>query len=162
MPFQNVHSPLQAPDAYIEKYSFIKNEGRRKYAAMVDIMDEAVGNLTRAFKTAGLWDDTLTVFSTDNGGIHTGGGYNWPLRGEKHTLWEGGMRGIGFVHGEMLQTKGKTSTGLMHVTDWYPTLLHAAGLSPEEGLDGIDMWETVVGGAPSPRKEILHNIDGRK
>ena len=159
MPFQNVHSPVQAPDAYIQKYGFIKDMTRRKYAAMVDIMDEAIGNLTRAFKIADLWSNTLTVFTTDNGGIHTGGGYNWPLRGEKRYLWEGGVRGLGFVHSELLQTRGVTCKGLMHVTDWYPTLLHMAGLNPEEGLDGVNMWDTIVHGAPSPRKEILHNID---
>ena len=162
MAFQNVHAPVQAPDAYIQKYSFIQDETRRTHAAMVDIMDEAVGNLTRAFKTAGLWDDTLTVFSTDNGGTHLGGGYNWPLRGEKTHLWEGGVRGAGFVHGEMLQTKGTTTRGLMHVSDWYPTLLHAAGLTPEGGLDGVNLWETIVNGAPSPRKEILLNIDVKR
>lgn len=53
MAFQNVHSPAQAPQQYVDKYKFIKDETRRKYAAMVDILDEAVGNLTMAFKAAG-------------------------------------------------------------------------------------------------------------
>ena len=53
MAFQNVHSPVQAPQQYVDKYKFIKNELRRRYAGMVDILDEAVGNLTNTFKTAG-------------------------------------------------------------------------------------------------------------
>jgi len=53
MAFQNVHVPLQAPQQYIDKYSFIEDENRRTYAGMVDIMDEAIGNITVAMKDAG-------------------------------------------------------------------------------------------------------------
>ena len=54
MAFQNVHAPIQAPEKYIEKYEFIKDKTRRVHAAMADILDEAVGNITDAFKKAGL------------------------------------------------------------------------------------------------------------
>ena len=54
MAFQNVHAPIQAPEEYIKKYEFIKDKTRRVHAAMADILDEAVGNITDAFKTAGL------------------------------------------------------------------------------------------------------------
>ena len=54
MAFQNVHAPIEAPENYIEKYKFIKDKTRRVHAAMVDILDEAVGNITDAFKKAGL------------------------------------------------------------------------------------------------------------
>lgn len=53
MAFQNVHSPVQAPQQYVDKYSFIKDDLRRRYAGMVAIMDEAVGNITKVFTTAG-------------------------------------------------------------------------------------------------------------
>lgn len=53
MAFQNVHAPLQAPKGYSDKYSFIKDENRRMFAGMVDIMDEAIGNITHAMKDAG-------------------------------------------------------------------------------------------------------------
>ena len=67
------------------------------------------------------------IVSTDNGGIPSSGGYNWPLRGYKGNLWEGGVRGVGFVHGKMLQRTGVKCKELLHVTDWYPTLLYLAG-----------------------------------
>ena len=53
MAFQNVHSPVQAPKEYVDKYAFVDDTLRRTYAGMVDIMDEAVGNITEAFKEAG-------------------------------------------------------------------------------------------------------------
>ena len=53
MAFQNVHGPVQAPKEHVDKYAFIKDPLRRTYAGMVDIMDEAVGNITEAFKKAG-------------------------------------------------------------------------------------------------------------
>ena len=54
MAFQNVHAPIQAPEGYINKYEYITNKMRRVHAAMADIMDEAVGNITDAYKKAGL------------------------------------------------------------------------------------------------------------
>lgn len=53
MAFQNVHAPIQAPEKYTKKYDFITNKMRRVHAAMADILDEAVGNITDAFRKAG-------------------------------------------------------------------------------------------------------------
>ena len=69
----------------------------------------------------------MTIVTTDNGGDPNKGGYNWPLRGQKHSLWEGGVRAVGLVHGRMLQKTGVKCKELLHVTDWYPTLVNLAG-----------------------------------
>ena len=53
LPFQNVHGPTQAPEEYVDKYQFIEDKTRREYAAMVDIVDEAIGNVTQAMQQAG-------------------------------------------------------------------------------------------------------------
>ena len=74
-----------------------------------------------------LWNETLTIITTDNGGNLDKGGYNWPLRGQKTDLWEGGVRGVGLVHGTIFQKTGVKCKELLHVTDWYPTLVNLAG-----------------------------------
>lgn len=67
------------------------------------------------------------IFSSDNGGDPFYRGFNYPLRGYKKTLWEGGVKACGFVHGQMLKRKGVISRDLIHVTDWYPTLVNLTG-----------------------------------
>ncbi|KAG9281164.1 arylsulfatase I [Astyanax mexicanus] len=159
--FQAVHTPLQCPKEYIYPYRGMGNVMRRKYAGMVSAVDEAVRNVTYALRKYGYYRNSVIIFSTDNGGQPLFGGSNWPLRGRKGTYWEGGVRGVGFVHSPLLRQRRKVSKALVHITDWYPTLMSLAGgnMSWTEGLDGYNMWETLSEGKESPRLEILHNID---
>ena len=70
------------------------------------------------------------------------------------------MRGVGFVHSNRLENRGSVSRALIHVTDWYPTIVHLAGGNVTDlNLDGYNQWDTISHGAPSPRTEILHNIN---
>jgi arylsulfatase B/arylsulfatase I/J len=86
----------------------------------VRAVDESVKNITDTYRRLGILDDTLIVLSADNGGIPADGGNNYPLRGNKATVFEGGVRGLGFVSGAGLaqEVRGTVSHGLMHVTDW--------------------------------------------
>ena len=158
--FQAPHAPLQVPKRFLKQYKKIKDHNRRVFAAMVSCMDEAVGNVTRALRKRGLWEDTVLIFSSDNGGQVTAGGNNWPLRGWKASLWEGGIRGVGFANSDLIRKPGRIYKGLRHVSDWFPTLAHLAEVSVEETpLDGVSQWASISENKAPPRKEILHNID---
>ncbi|GFY59697.1 arylsulfatase B [Trichonephila inaurata madagascariensis] len=74
--------------------------------SMVTAMDEAVGSLVTDMKRYGFWDNFLIAFISDNGGEVLSGGSNYPLRGAKMTLWEGGTRVPTFLYGDVLQKKG--------------------------------------------------------
>src|SRR5690606_177523 len=88
-------------EKYRNHFHYIKNERRQVFAGMVASLDESVGRVVKALNDSGQLDDTLIVFSTDNGGTspgvhrphHEPMASNWPLKGAKHTLWEGGVRG---------------------------------------------------------------------
>lgn len=158
--FQAPHGPLQVPQSWLPHYGHIRDTKRRKFAGMVTALDSSVGELVESLKERGLWDNTVLVFTTDNGGQIVNGGNNWPLRGGKGSLWEGGIRGVAFVNSPLLTLPGRASKRLMHVTDWFPTLIGLSGgnLNGSKPLDGFDQWESISGNKKSPRKEILHNI----
>lgn len=158
---QAMHTPLQVPKEYLENLAYLYGP-RKIYAGMVIAMDQAIGKIVSAFQDKGLWNNTLLIFSTDNGGlVKQGGGSNWPLRGFKGSLWEGGIRGVAFVHGDILGRRQVVSNDLMHVSDWYPTLVNLAGgsLNDTLPLDGVDQWKMLSEGSASARDTILHNID---
>lgn len=89
----------------------------------------------------------LFFFSSDNGGNIDQGASNWPLRGSKTTLWEGGVRAVGFVTSPLLseRMKGTVSRELIDISDWYPTLIEgvAGWTLSDTKLDGYNIWETL-------------------
>ncbi|CAG5130887.1 unnamed protein product [Candidula unifasciata] len=171
LPFQSVHSGngdginLQAPQSYIDRFSYIENRKRRTYAAMLSALDDAVGVVYDTLVNNSMLNNSIIVFTTDNGGPANGFDFNaannYPLRGVKATIWEGGVRGVGLIHSPLLSKQGYVSEQMFHVTDWLPTLYTAAGgnASSLANLDGFNSWDMLNSNGSAVRTEMLHNID---
>lgn len=157
VPFNGVHSPLQVPEKYLQPYAALKGN-RRTYAGMLAAVDAAIGNITAALREAGMLQNTLVLFSTDNGGPSPGVvTSNGNLRAGKGTLYEGGVRGCAFVRWPGQIPAGTRTEQPVHVIDWFPTLVRIAGGSLEQSkpLDGKDLSPLLREGKPSPHESLL-------
>ena len=154
VPFNGVHAPMQVPDSYLQPYATL-NDPRQKLAGMLAAVDEAVGQIVHSLNKAGLRENTLIVFSSDNGGPKPG--TNTPLRDFKGSIYEGGVRGCAFANWPGKIPAGQRIKEPMHVIDWYPTLVKLAGGSLEQKLpiDGRNVWPMLTQQARSPHDAIL-------
>lgn len=157
--FQAPHTPITAPLKYTQHFSNIHFPTRRIYLGMVNAIDEAVGNITQALIKKGLNKNMLLVFTSDNGGHPEMGGNNWPLRGGKSSLWEGGTRVPTFVYSEtLLERQSMITHQMMHAADWLPTFVEVAGGKRVHGIDGMSQWPMISQGRRSPRQEFVYHI----
>ncbi|WP_440876048.1 sulfatase [Thalassotalea sp. PLHSN55] len=174
--FYTVHTPLQAPQDVVEKYEGLAKEqpssddfreeeqiwptdkkrmvrvqqNHAVYAAMVNKMDTNVGKILSKLKALGLDDNTIVVFTSDNGGLSTSEGSptsNLPLRGGKGWLYEGGIRVPFIIKAPNAQVNGHKIDTPVIATDFYPTLLNLAGLSaePKQHIDGVSLVPLLTG-----------------
>ena len=150
--YNAVHGPLDHAPRYVPEFGV--------FGATLKIMDEGVGRILAALEERGFSKNTIVVFANDNGGLTEES--NRPLRGKKDTNWEGGVRVPAMVRWPGVIGAGGTSDGLMHMTDFYPTLVSLAGgrLDQERPLDGLDMTKMLLQGQPSPRDEIVFEVSG--
>ena len=153
LPLHNVHGPFEAPQEWIDLYPEGSTcEHRRIYQAMVSVADNVTGHVMQMLKERKMWDNTLMVVSADNG-APTNGGSNYPLKGSKMTMFDGGVRALAFANGGALpdSMRGKTSEGFIHIADWYPTFCKMAGVDPSDSgpgrfaVDGLDVWPIISG-----------------
>lgn len=148
LPFNAQHSPLQAPQKYIDRFPEIAGKNRRIFAASLAAMDDAVGKVLDKVRQVDAEENTLVFFLSDNGGlIIQNTSINSPLRGHKATTWEGGVR-IPFA----MQWKGHVKPGQTFEQpiiqlDILPTVIAAAGGGVDTGwnLDGVDLLPFVTG-----------------
>lgn len=172
--FNAPHTPYQATQEYLDQYKNISDPSRRAYAASITALDDQVGRVVAALEKKGMRDNTLIVFQSDNGGtrnkMFAGEGDmskviipcdNGPYRDGKGSLYEGGTRVAAFANWPGHIKPGTTVDGMIHVVDMYPTLATLAGASwaKAKPLDGLDVWATISQGKPSPRTEIIYNLE---
>jgi len=182
-----LHTPLQVPDSYLRRVDEavarqggqpIDTANRKLYAAMTLFLDDTVGALVEATKAKGMWDDTLVIFTSDNGGpiYEPGAANNYPLKGGKYSDWEGGIRTNAFVSGGFVPAarRGSVHAGVVSIADWYGTLAELAGVGQEDkaaaeanewlaehGLpqlkpvDSVPQWAHIVEGT-NGRSETLY------
>lgn len=156
VPFNAVHTPIEATKKYQDRFSEVQNARRRDYYAMTSALDDAVGAILGAIDQQGLTDNTLVIFLNDNGGpTYTGVQSNGPLKLGKLFLFEGGVRVPMIIRWPTVVPPGsvfdKTSSSL----DIFATACAAAGVGVPAtfGLDGTDLMPYLTGkirGTPHP------------
>jgi arylsulfatase A-like enzyme len=172
--FNAPHTPYQAPQEYLDRYQNIEDPTRRIYAGMITCMDDEIGRVVAALEKKGLRNNTLILFHSDNGGTRNAmfAGVmadmskvkipcdNDPFRDGKGSLYEGGTRVCAFANWPG-HIKPATVVELIHAVDIYPTFAALAGASTTKckPLDGVDVWEMIAEGKPSPRTEIVYNVE---
>jgi arylsulfatase A-like enzyme len=172
--FNAPHTPYQAPQEYIDRFKNIEEPTRRTYAAMVSCLDDEVGKVVAALEKKGLRDNTLILFHSDNGGTKNAmfAGQmtdlsrvklpcdNGPYRDGKGSLFEGGSR-VAACANWPGHIQAQTVDGMIHAVDLYPTLAALAGASTAQckPLDGVNVWDTIAEGKPSPRTEVIYNVE---
>ena len=169
------HSPLNAKDSYIEKYRGLMDtlhpQRNPVYAAMMQTLDEAVGTLMDTLKKDGLENNTIVIFSSDNGGLEywgnegmshheyqdTQGTDNAPLRGGKTQIYEGGVRVPLIVKWPGVVKPGTTTNALGSCVDMYPTLIEMAGqtVPTTQPVDGVSLLPVLKGEKASVKNEIF-------
>jgi arylsulfatase A-like enzyme len=132
---------------------------RPMYAAVVDGMDQAIGQVLETLDDEGIADETIVLFFSDNGGAaySVGGADNVPLRGGKGETFEGGIRVVSVMRWPGRIPKGEKLTDIMTVMDVFPTLAEAAGIETKNSrkLDGKKLWSAIHEGKPAPRKDYV-------
>ncbi len=182
MPFIAPHTPLDAPKELQDKYKDINTDleparskqtdhtrrmskmmmmpsARPMYAAVVDGMDQAIGQVLDTLDDEGIADNTIVLFFSDNGGAaySVGGADNVPLRGGKGETFEGGIRVVSVMRYPDKLSGGEKMTDIMTAMDVFPTLAEAAGIEPQNTfkLDGRSMWPSISEGIRQPRNDFV-------
>ncbi len=171
VPYINAHFHIEAPPDELARHQgkFTEKDPAHPlnatYAAMVTRLDANVGRLLGTLDSLGLTKNTLVIFTSDHGATFEQGNMgtsnfhdsNRPFRGQKRTLWEGGIRVPAIVRWPGHVAAGSVSQAIIHMTDLFPTVLAAVGASPDPAwkVDGTNMLPTLIGASPAPERTLF-------
>jgi len=152
IPFNAVHGPVVRVPRYTDKYTARQ--------AALKCFDDALGRIVTALEKHGFADNTLLVFTNDNGGLTED--MNKPYRGTKNTTFEGGVRVPCIIRWPGHTQPGSVNDGMMFIADFFTTFIAIAGGRHEQELpvDSLDMTGMLFRGEPSPRDEIVFEVSG--
>jgi arylsulfatase A-like enzyme len=157
--FSAPHSPLQALKSDYDSLPQIKDHPLRVYASMIKALDRNVGRVLDTLKKNGLEDNTLIIFTSDNGGANYIGldGINSPYRGWKATFFDGGIHVPFFMKWPNQIPKGTRYDAPVSHVDIFATAAAAGGvnLNPDNGLDGVNLVPYVRGKKGNPHKNLF-------
>ena len=162
--FNAVHTPMQAPDNYLQRFAAIEDPKRRTYAGMLSAMDEAIGRVLQAIRDTGVEEKTLICFISDNGGPITrnapNSSRNTPLRGGKGETWEGGIRVPFFMKWSGHLQAGATFTQPVIQMDLMATALALAGQTEDSKwpIDGVNLMPFLTGEPARPASDVVLGI----
>jgi arylsulfatase A-like enzyme len=160
LPSPLVHTPMQARQHLIDEVPESKGSlTRRTFIAMCKELDISIQKTVDAIKEAGMYDNSLIIFYSDNGG-EANYGSNIPLRGCKASLWEGGIRVPAMIHSPLMDesVKGTKDDGMFYIADLHSTILDLAGLD-SSGTDGTVQTDFLFRGGETSRNEFIPSID---
>ena len=163
------HTPLQAPEELIDKYSAIDDRQRRIYLAMVDSLDQNIGRVLDALDESSLADNTVIFFLSDNGGRSgkpPDGDHadNHPLRGAKDSFYEGGIHVPFVASWPAMWPEGHTYDPMVISLDIASTVLKLANATsedPDRPIDGVDLDPFLRGAEEGPPHQALFWRDWR-
>ncbi|MCD6334089.1 MAG: sulfatase-like hydrolase/transferase [Candidatus Latescibacteria bacterium] len=181
VPFTAVHTPIRAPEAWIDRYSDrtydvdpVRNKSFKVYAAYASHMDYCVGRLIETLKCLDQSENTIVIFTSDNGAVTTNPshdtalypgrhddmprtGSNYPLRGHKAQLYEGGIRTPAAISwlGRLQPSKLQQP---VHIVDWMPTFAALLNCRPavDPQWDGMNILPLISGEAQQPPERVLY------
>jgi arylsulfatase A-like enzyme len=157
--FNAVHWPFQRPnrpDTVRTRETWFEG-ARSDYIEMMQSVDAAVGQVLKTLDQQGVAQDTLVIFTSDNGGERLSD--NGPYFNAKGTLWEGGIHVPGLARWPAALPKGKVSSQVAITMDWTATILAAAGIQPERALDGLNLLPILQGKQPAQDRTLCWRID---
>ena len=156
VPFNAVHGPLNPPP----NFDGDKDDPLAIRDSMLKSLDDAVGRIVAAVDENGFKDNTIVVFTNDNGPVLES--MSEPYRGTKNTTFEGGVRVPCLIRWPGHIEPGSKNNGMMFIADWFPTFNALAGVKEpaQDKIDGMNMIDMLFNGNDSPRDEIIFEVSG--
>ncbi len=155
LPFNAPHAPIEPPPEWLQKVKH-SDEKRRKLIALIEHLDDAIGRVIAALKRTGQYENTLILFSSDNGGDCPAGANNGPWRGCKQEMYEGGIRVPACAVWPGHIAPGSRTEQIALSMDLAPTVAEAGGATFPDKLDGVSLLPILSGRATAlPSRDLF-------